>query len=53
MCWCPSRFCRSFNANNPIREDVNPTGKALFEKEQEVGALGALGLLLCTLLAAL
>lgn len=27
---------RSFNANQPIREDVNPTGKALFEKEQEV-----------------
>lgn len=26
----------SFNANQPIREDVNPTGKALFEKEQEV-----------------
>ncbi|EFN59109.1 hypothetical protein CHLNCDRAFT_33853 [Chlorella variabilis] len=26
---------RSFNASQPIRDDVNPTGRALFEKEQE------------------
>ncbi|GAB4817911.1 hypothetical protein N2152v2_004957 [Parachlorella kessleri] len=28
-------YIGSFNASQPIREDVNPTGKALFEKEQE------------------
>ncbi len=28
-------YVGSFNAGAPIREDVNPAGKALFEKEQE------------------
>jgi len=28
-------YIGSFNAATPIREDVNPTGKKLFEKEQE------------------
>ena len=28
-------YIGSFNANAPIREDVNPTCKPLFEKEQE------------------
>jgi EH domain-containing protein 1 len=33
----PSNPCppRSFNAGHPIREDVNPTGRSLFEREQE------------------
>lgn len=29
-------YIGSFNASNPIRDDVNPTCKPLFEKEQEV-----------------
>ncbi|KAI3433598.1 hypothetical protein D9Q98_003408 [Chlorella vulgaris] len=28
-------YIGSFNASQPIRDDVNPTGKSLFEKEQE------------------
>lgn len=33
---CTQRFpCCSFNAGAPIREDVNPTGRLLFEREQE------------------
>jgi len=28
-------YIGSFNAGNPIRNDVNPSGKVLFEKEQE------------------
>lgn len=28
-------YIGSFNADAPIRDDVNPTGKALFEREQE------------------
>ncbi|KAK2080274.1 hypothetical protein QBZ16_000127 [Prototheca wickerhamii] len=28
-------YIGSFNAGHPIREDVNPLGRALFEKEQE------------------
>lgn len=28
-------YIGSFNAGSPIREDINPSGKALFEKEQE------------------
>ena len=27
-------YIGSFNASNPIRDDVNPHGKELFEKEQ-------------------
>lgn len=31
----PCPLGRSFNAGAPIRDDVNPTGRVLFEREQE------------------
>lgn len=39
----PAPTC-SFNAGQPIREDVNPTGRRLFEREQVRLGLGKDGI---------